>query len=152
MKKYLTYAIAAFFASTLLALAAPPDAATMEAKEKSVWQAVKDKKMDDFKNFLADNFVAVYSDGVYDKAHEVETVAKIDTKSFAMSDFKLTTTDPDTAIVTYMCKIESTVDGKDVSGDYNCASIWQMKNGKWQAVFHTDMKAESPGTDAQKKE
>jgi hypothetical protein len=45
--------------------------------------------------------------------------------------------------VTYKVKIEGTADGKDASGDYNAGSIWQMKNGEWHPIFHTNMKAEA---------
>jgi hypothetical protein len=40
--------------------------------------------------------------------------------------------------------VESSIEGKDMSGDYNCGTVWQMKNGAWHAVFHSDMKAEAP--------
>jgi hypothetical protein len=60
--------------------------------------------------------------------------------------------DPNTAVLTYKCKVEGPAAGKDTSGDYNCGSIWQMKNGKWQAIFHSDMKAEGAAGAAQKKE
>jgi hypothetical protein len=53
-------------------------------------------------------------------------------------------TDANTAILTYKAKIEASVEGKDISGDYNAGSVWQMKKGEWHAVFHTDMKAEAP--------
>jgi hypothetical protein len=34
-------------------------------------------------------------------------------------------------------------EGKDNSGNFNCGSVWQMKKGQWQAIFHTDMKEEA---------
>jgi hypothetical protein len=32
--------------------------------------------------------------------------------------------------------------GKDVSGSYHVASVWRKRNGDWQTVLHTDMKAQ----------
>ena len=116
------------------------------AKEKAAWQAFKDKKSDDFKKLISANLVAVYADGIYNLQKELDQMAKTDMKSFALSDFAIVMTDADTAIVSYKAKVEGTVEGKDISGDYNAGSVWQMKNGKWQGIFHSDMKEEKPAS------
>jgi len=145
MKKYITYAMTVLFATIAVSIAAP-DKAAIEAKEKAAWQAFKDKKADDFKKLVSADLVAVYAQGIMNMKAELDTMAKTDVKSFSLSDFNVVATDADTAIVSYKAKVESTSEGKDNSGDYNCGSIWQMKNGKWQAIFHADMKAEKPAT------
>ena len=141
MKKYMTYAIAAFFAMFAVALAGPNDDAII-AKEKAAWQAFKDKKADDFKKLVSADLVAVYADGVMNMQAELDTMSKRNMKSFSLSDFKVVMTDADTAMIAYKAKVESSTEGKDDSGNYNCGSVWQMKNGQWQAIFHTDMKEE----------
>jgi hypothetical protein len=141
MKKYITYAMTALFATIAVSIAAP-DKDTMMAKEKAAWQAFKDKKADDFKKLLSSDFVGVYADGTYTLQKQVDAMSKWDMKSFALSDMNVTMTDADTAIVTCKAKIEGTFDGKDMSGTHNSGSIWQMKNGEWRAIFHTDMKEE----------
>jgi hypothetical protein len=141
MKKYITYTILAFFAAAAVSIAAP-DKAAIEAKEKAAWQAFKDKKADDFKKLVSADLVAVYAQGVMNMKQELDTMSKTDMKSFSLSDFNVVMTDADTAIICYKAKTESSMEGKDNGGDYNAASIWQMKNGQWQAIFHTDMKAE----------
>ena len=151
MHNLLTYSLIVLLAPVSM-LAQLPDTASLEAQEKAVWQSVKDKKIDHFRNFLSDKVMAVYSDGIYNKGQEIASVARIDMKSFALRDFTVTMADPNTAVLTYKCKVEGTAGGKDTSGDYNCGSIWQMKNGKWQAIFHSDMKAEGAASAAQKKE
>jgi hypothetical protein len=142
MKKYITYAMTAFFAMIAISIAAP-DKAAIEAKEKAAWQAFKDKKTDEFKKLLSPNFMAVYADGIYNMQKEIDSMTKTDMKSFSLSDFNVVMTDANTAVVTCNAKVESTSEGKDTSGNYNCGSIWQMKNGQWQAIFHSDMKAEA---------
>jgi hypothetical protein len=139
MKKYMTYAITAFFAMIIVSIAAPDKEAIME-KEKAAWQAFKDKNADDFKKLVSSDLVAVYADGVMDLKHELETMSKTTMKSFSLSDFKVTMPDDNTAITSYKARVESSIEGKDNSGNYICGSVWQMKNGQWQAVFHTDMK------------
>jgi hypothetical protein len=142
MKKYITYAMTALFATIAVSIAAP-DKDAMMAKEKAAWQAFQDKKSDEFKKLLSPDFMAVYSDGVQTKQQEIDSMQKWDMKSFSLSDFKLVMTDADTAVVTYQVKVEGTADGKDASGNYNAGSIWQMKNGEWHPIFHTNIKQEA---------
>src|ERR1700730_8141910 len=139
MKKYIIYAITAFFATIVVSIAAP-DKDAIIAKEKAAWQAFKDKKADDFKKLVSADLVAVYADGVMNMQAELDTMSKRNMKSFSLSDFKVVMTDADTAMIAYKAKVESSTEGKDDSGNYNCGSVWQMKNGQWQAIFHTDMK------------
>ncbi len=142
MKKYITYAMTALFATIAVSIAAP-DKDAMMTQEQAAWQAFKDKKSDEFKKLLSPDFMAVYGDGIYNKQQEIDSMKKWDMKSFALSDFNLVMTDADTAIVTYQVKVEGTADGKDASGNYNAASIWQMKNGEWHPIFHTNIKQEA---------
>src|ERR1044071_1912119 len=63
-------------------------------------------------------------------------------KSFSFGDFNVTFTDKRTAIITYQVTIDAKTDGKDASGTFNTASVWRSKKGQWQAVFHSQTKAE----------
>lgn len=65
MKKYLTYAIATFVATTVVAIASPEVEMMLQSKEKAAWQAFKDKNGDDFKKLVATKMMAVYADGIY---------------------------------------------------------------------------------------
>jgi hypothetical protein len=139
MKKYTTYAIAAFFATVAISTAATKEDAIME-KEKAAWQAFKDKKPDDFKKVVSANVTAVYAEGVSDMQGELAAMQKWDMKSFAISDYKTTSDGSDTVVTTYKVKIEGTHDGKDQSGTYNAASVWKKQKGEWLAIFHTNIK------------
>ncbi|HEY2102464.1 MAG TPA: nuclear transport factor 2 family protein [Chthoniobacterales bacterium] len=145
MKKYITYAVTAFFATIAVSIAAP-DKEAIIAKEKAAWQEFKDKKTDDFKKLISADFVGVYAEGMMNMQSELDSMAKMDVKSYSLSDFNVVMTDADTAIITYKATLEGSTAGKDISGNFNAASVWQMKNGQWQAVFHTDMKEEKPSS------
>src|ERR1700680_1576016 len=75
MKKYITYAMAAFFAMIAVSIAAP-DKAAMEAKEKAAWQAFKDKKADDFKKLVDKDFRGVYAEGLSTLQTELDDMKK----------------------------------------------------------------------------
>jgi hypothetical protein len=139
MKKYITYAIAAFFATVAISTAATNEDMMLE-KEKAAWQAFKDKKPDDFKKVVSANVVAVYAEGMSDMQGELAAMQKWDMKSFAISDYKVAPEGSDTMITTYKVAVEGTYDGKDQSGTYNAASVWKKQKGEWMGIFHTNIK------------
>ena len=142
MKKQTTYTILAFFAAIAVSSAAP-DKEVIIAKEKTAWQAFKDKKPDDFKKVVSANVVTVSADGMHTMQQELEGMSKTEMQSFDLSEFNVTFPDPKTAIITYKGKVEATSEGKNTSGTYNIGSVWRMINGQWQAIFHSEAKEES---------
>jgi len=142
MKKYITHTMIALLATIAISTAAPTNDALME-KEKAAWQAFKDKKPDDFKKLVSANLVAVYAEGMSDMQKELADMQKWDMKSFAISDYKVTSDAPGTVVTTYKVAVEGTYDGKDQSGTYNAASVWKKQKGEWQAIFHTNVKEET---------
>jgi hypothetical protein len=144
MKKYISYTTIALLATLAISSAASTEDMMME-KEKAAWQAFKDKKPDDFKKFVSANVVAVYAEGMSDMQKELADMQKWDMKSFAISDYKVTSDGPGTVVTTYKVAIEGTYDGKDQTGTYNAASVWKKQKGEWQAIFHTNVKQAPAG-------
>lgn len=143
MKKLITYTSIAFFATIALAISAP-DKERIIAKEKAAWQSFKDKKSDEFKKLLSSEFIGVFSTGILNLQGEMDAMKTMEMKSFSLSDINVTSPDADTAILTCKCALDATSGGKDVSGNYNCGSIWRKEKGEWHAIFHTDMKEDKP--------
>ena len=143
MKKLISYAMTLLFATIAVSIAAPPDKDALMAKEKAAWQSFKDKKADDFKKLVSANVVAVYAEGMSDLQKELADMQKWDMKSFAISDYKVTSFGSDTVVTTYTVAVEGTYDGKDNSGTYNAGSVWKQEKGKWVAIFHTNIKQEA---------
>lgn len=139
MKKLTTYVITTLLALSAFAFAGPNDDAII-ANEKAAWQSFKDKKADDFKKVVSSDLAAVYADGIMNMAAEMDAMTKTTMKSFALSDIKVTWPDADTALITYTCKVEASMDGKDNSGTFNCGSVWRKMGSDWKAVFHADSK------------
>jgi hypothetical protein len=142
MKKYIAYALTAFFATIAISIAGP-DKAAIEAKENAAWQAFKDKKADAFKKVVDKDFKGVYAEGMSDMAKELSDMNKWDMKSFTISDFTMFSDEKDVAVTTYTVKLEGTYDGHDMAGTYNCGSVWKMEKGAWMAIFHTNVKQEA---------
>jgi ketosteroid isomerase-like protein len=143
MKKYITYAMTALFATIAVSIAAP-DKDTMMAKEKAAWQAFKDKNAADFKKLVDKDIRCVYPEGMSDMQKELDDMKKWDMKSFAISDYTAFSDEPDVMVTTYTVKIEGTFDGKDMCGNYNAGSVWKKEKDAWMAIFHTNIKQEKP--------
>jgi hypothetical protein len=139
MRRMITYTMVALLATAAISTAATTEDTLME-KEKAAWQAFKDKKPDDFKKVVSANMMAVYAEGVSDMQGELAAMPKWDMKSFAISDYKVTSHGADIVVTTYKVKVEGTYDGTDQSGTYNAASVWKKQNGEWQGIFHTNIK------------
>jgi ketosteroid isomerase-like protein len=146
MKKYISYTMMALLGTVALSTAASTEDTMME-KEKAAWQAFKDRKPDDFEKVVSAKLVGVYAQGTSDLQKELADMQKWDMKSFAISDYKVTSDGSDTVVTTYKVTIEGTYDGKDQSGTYNAASVWkkQKAKGEWQAIFHTNVKQAPAG-------
>ena len=144
MKKQITYVVTALLATIAVSNAAPPNKAAMEAKEKSAWQAFKDKNSDAFKKVVNKDIRCVYADRLSTSLqNELADMQKWDMKSFEFSDFDMFSDEKDVIVTTYKVKVEGTVDGKDASGNYNAGSVWKLENGQWLAIFHTNIKQET---------
>ena len=151
MKKLMIHTMIALLATVAVSIAAP-DKDEMMAKEKAAWQAFKDKKADDFKKVVHADFRGVYAEGVSDMKKEMEDMQKWDMKSFKISDYTAISDEPDVMVASYKVTLEGTYDGKDASGTYNAGTVWKIENGKWLAIFHTNVLQAGPASDAQKKE
>ncbi len=152
MKKLLSYTMIALLASIVVSIAAP-DKDAMMAKETAAWQAFKDKQADAFKAVVDHDMIGVYADGIADMPKEMSDMQKWDMKSFAISDYKILSDEKDVVVATYTVTLEGTFDGQDASGTYNAGSVWKQEDGKWLAIFHTNVKqATAMAPDAQKKE
>jgi len=144
MKKQITYVVTALLATIAVSNGAPPNKAAMEAKEKSAWQAFKDKNSDAFKKVVDKDIRCVYADRLSTSLqNELADMQKWDMKSFEFSDFDMFSDEKDVIVTTYKVKVEGTVDGKDASGNYNAGSVWKLENGQWLAIFHTNIKQET---------
>ena len=143
MKKHVTVALTALFATIAVSLAATPDKDAIMAIEKQAWQAFKDKNADAFKKVVDPDFRGVYAEGVIDLKAELDEMQKSDMKSFTISDYTASSDDPNVIVTTYKCVVQGTSGGKDNSGTYNCGTVWKMEKGVWLALFHTNVKTEA---------
>jgi hypothetical protein len=120
--------------------------AAKEAKiqdlEKSAWEAFKNKQTDAFKTLLSSGYCGVYADGIKTSEQEVAGMSKTELRDYSFADVKVMVPRGGVAVITYKATQQATSGGQDVSGTYNCGSVWMKESGKWLVVFHTDIKTQ----------
>jgi hypothetical protein len=109
------------------------------AKEKAIWEAIKQKDYVAFAAMLADDQIEVLSDGVHDKAASVAGVKDFEPSEVNFSDWKFLPIDKDGFVVAYTAAVKGKYKGKDFPLESSrCSSAWVRRNGKWLAVFHQE--------------
>jgi hypothetical protein len=84
----------------------------------------------------------VYTEGIKSADAEVADMAQVDLRDYSLGDMKVIFPSIGVAVVTYKATQQANLEGQDISGAYNCASVLIVRRGKWLVVFHTEVKAQ----------
>lgn len=122
---------------------APPTAPLSEAdaiaREKAIWNTIKDKDYDAFAAMLATDQLEVTPEGVMDKAGSVAGVKQFEPSEINFSDWKYLSVDSDTFLVTYVAVYKGKYQGKDLPEQkVRASSAWVNRAGKWLAMYHQE--------------
>jgi len=117
------------------------------AKEKAVWETIKNKDWDAFGNMLADDQMEVTPEGVNDKAASIASVKKFEPTEVVFSDWKFLSIDKDAFIVIYTANTKGKYDGKEFKPlSARASSAWVKRAGKWLAIYHQECEVKPPMT------
>jgi len=152
MEKQLILLCVAFMAASSICLAQtspspstpselPADATMIADLENSVWQAYKNNQTRSLRKLLYKTYYGVYADGIKTMDMEVAAMAKTDLQKYSLADFNVEFPNANIAIITYEATQQATSGQQDVSGTYNCESVWAKKGENWVNVFHAEIKA-----------
>jgi hypothetical protein len=113
--------------------------AEVTAKEKAIWEAIKQKDYAAFADMLAEDQIEVSSDSVHDKAASVAGVKDFEPSEVNFSDWKYLPIDKDGVIIAYTVAMKGKFKGKEFPPTtVHASSAWMRKNNKWLAVFHQE--------------
>jgi hypothetical protein len=120
------------------------------AKEKAIWDTIKNKDYAAFGNMLADDQVEVSAEGVHDKAQSITMVKEFEPTEITFSDWKFLPIDKDAVVLTYTVNLKGKFKGKEFPpANVRASSAWVNRGGKWLAVYHQECdvaKAMPPAT------
>lgn len=125
-------------------VASAPAAAAMTeadaiAKEKAVWDTIKNKDYEAFGNMLDDDQAEVTGEAVYDKAGSIATVKEFEPSEVQFSDWKFLSIDKDAFVVTYTVSVKGKYKGKGLPAESaRASSAWINRGGKWLTKYHQE--------------
>jgi len=130
-------------APTNTAATTPPAVAISEAdviaKEKAIWDAIKNKDYEAFGNMLADTQVEILPDAVYDKAGSIAGVKDFEPTEVTLSEWKYLPIDKDAVVIVYRADVKGKFKGKEFPPmSARASSAWVKRNGQWLATYHQE--------------
>ncbi len=120
----------------------PANEQTIINLEKVVTEAYKNKKTDEFRKYMARNYVGINAEGVTKLHTEITGMENTDLRKYSFTDMKVVFPKAGVAVVTYKTTVESSAAGQDTSGTYNAASVWTRRWGNWVLISHAFIKSQ----------
>ncbi|MCM3872809.1 MAG: nuclear transport factor 2 family protein [Pyrinomonadaceae bacterium] len=112
------------------------------AKEKAIWDTIKNKDYDGFGNMLAEDQMEVLPDGIHDKAGSIAGVKEFEPTEVVFSNWKYLPIDKDAVVILYHVDVKAKYKGKESPPQSaRASSVWVNRNGKWLATFHQECEA-----------
>jgi hypothetical protein len=118
-------------------------AAELTAREKQLWDTLKNRDHEAFGKMLASDFIYVSSDVVGGKAATINGVKNFAPTEIDFSDWKTVPLDEDAAVITYTVNVKGTGDGQPIPpGAMRGSTAWVRRGAEWVAVYHQDCPVE----------
>jgi hypothetical protein len=103
--------------------------------EKQTWALIRQKELEKFATYLADDFYDIFPDGKErSKSELLQFLSNADLKEYELTNFRVTMLNPDAAIVTYNVEALAVIQGKEISMHNAVTSGWAKREGKWLNV------------------
>jgi len=118
-----------------------PSHEALIAREKTLWEAVKNGDAEGFKKEFIADYAGVNEDGVHTLEEDVKPIGTVKLRSYSLNDIKVALPATGTAVLTYKATVQGDYQGHDFSGDYYCMSVWVSRGGKWAAAAHSEVRA-----------
>lgn len=119
------------------------NATEVTAREKQLWDALKNRDHDAFGKMLASELVYVSSDVVGDKAATINGLKEFAPTEINLSDWKTVVLDEDAVVVTYTVNARGTSGGRPLPpGELRASTAWVKRGAEWLAVYHQDCPVE----------
>ena len=112
----------------------------LESKVRAEWEAFKNKDKKAYSDLLAEDFVAVETDGegARNKIHTVNEVERSPLRNYTLHNFKLITASPTAAVVTYELTIEFPPKSTTRFLRVWASELWLNREGQWQARYYQE--------------
>lgn len=110
-------------------------------KEKSLWEAWKNKNAQPFEQETATNIPGVSPSGFTTIQQMTQEIQQCNVTSYSIEEPRVDWVDNDVAVVSYKATQDATCKGNKVPSTVWAQSVWAKKDGKWIAVSHQEVPA-----------
>jgi Domain of unknown function (DUF4440) len=120
---------------------------TLGAKEKAFFQAWKDGHPEVFQQNIVDGGIFFGEYGVTGKSGTVaeQTDSRCDVKGFKLTNFKVVSVTPHSAVLTYRAEQHGTCGGVAFNPYMNGLSVYVKRAGEWLNVVRSEVPAKDWG-------
>ena len=109
------------------------------AKEKAIWDTIKNKDYETFGSMLASDQIEVLDVGVHDKAASISGVRDFEPSEVSFADWKFLPIDKDAVVLVYTANVKGKFKGKEFPPtSARASSAWVNRDGKWLAIYHQE--------------
>src|SRR5262249_13974760 len=103
------------------------------------WEAVKTKDAATLRKLIAEDYLAILSDGTRIRWNELLLAFPFfELRSHELSGFRVIPLGMDAAIVTYEADSETEIIGMTVKERTQISSTWVRRKGEWRNVFYQE--------------
>ena len=100
-------------------------------REKLTWALIRQKDLEQFATYLAEDFYDIFPDGEErSKSQLLEFLSNAELKEYELANFRVTMLNSDAAIVTYNVDARATLGGKEISMHNAVTSGWAKREGR----------------------
>ena len=109
---------------------------TLIACENETWRLIKQKDLNGFASYLAEDFYDIFPDGKErTKSELLKFLSEADLKDYRLSNFRVTMLNQNAAVVSYHVDAHASIQGNEISMKNSVTSGWAKRGGKWLNMF-----------------
>jgi RNA polymerase sigma factor (sigma-70 family) len=112
---------------------------TLFALERRVWETTKQKDVEGLRKLVAEDYVAIISDGSRLTLEEYcQWLPFFEIKSYSLSDVRMLSPEPDVAILLYKAESQTIILWETLEEQTQLSSTWVRRKGEWRNVFYQE--------------
>jgi len=116
--------------------------AEIVAKERQELEALKNGKVQEFSDLMAEDAIFMDSHGSAGKAEVVGHLSDLKLLEYAMADIKFVAVSPQSGIIAYKLTQKGRENGKDFADTVYVSALWVKRSGKWVCLFTQESPAQ----------
>ena len=112
------------------------------ARERQELEALKNGKIQEFADLMAEDAIFVDSHGTASKAEVMGHINDLKLVEYSMADVKFVPVSPDSGVIAYKLTQKGREQGKDFADTVYASALWVKRSGKWVCLFTQESPAQ----------